>query len=141
VVDLAAVHTIVPLAAAPDGRFDLAAMARWFDFANPETAGTGTAVVCTSDADPTSLQRLPELIQTRSIGRIGVHQAAVPAIQAPYGMSWLLGPGERIQLAWQCSLPAWSTEAAGWLIEVLVEALHELAITTPVAISVVAEPR
>ncbi|HEX4728263.1 MAG TPA: hypothetical protein VH298_10735 [Jatrophihabitans sp.] len=85
-------------------------------------------------------QTLPELIRARSMDRDDVQQTEVPAVEPPYGTSWLLDPGERFQLAWQCSLPTWSIDAAGWLAELLVETLRELAVTAPVAISVTGYP-
>jgi hypothetical protein len=64
----------------------------------------------------------------------------LPAIEPPYGTSWLLGLGQHVQFALRCMLPTWSIDAASWLVEVLVEALRELAITAPVAISATVGP-
>lgn len=137
VVEPTALHLIVPLAGAPDGRPDLAALARWFDLADPETACQLTLILAAPVIGSTSLRSVPELIRTRSMDRISIEQTE-PLVVEPYGTPWLLDPVEHRQLAWRATLPTWSIEAAGWLIELLLEALRELAVTAPVAISVVA---
>ncbi|MGI8665607.1 MAG: hypothetical protein ACR2N4_06205 [Jatrophihabitans sp.] len=141
-IDLRAVHAVVPVAAAPDGRFDLAAMARWFDFAHPETTRLVSVALSAPGSDPATFTPLLELVRTRSVDRIDPENAeiaALPPFEPPYGMPWLLGPGERVQLAMRCALPTWSIDAASWLVEILIEALRELQATGPVAISVITD--
>lgn len=141
-VELTAVHAIVPLAAAPDGRFDLAAMARWFDFADPDTAQAVSVALSVPAGDLGRFEPLLGLIRARSMDRLdptSVDEAELPAGPQPYGMAWLLRPGERAQLGLRCTLPTWSIEASSWLLEIVVEALRELGERDPVAISVLIE--
>jgi hypothetical protein len=138
-VDLRAVHAVVPIAAAPDGRVDLAAIAHLFDFADPRTKRAVSVALTASGSRPSNLQSLWGLVQTRSLDGIvaeNIELGTLPAIEPPYGMPWLLGPGEQVQLAMRCALPTWSMDAASWLVEILIEGLRELDVGGSVAISV-----
>lgn len=143
VVELRALQAIVPLAAAPDGRFDIAALGRCFDFADPIAARPVSVLLSVPDNDPANRQGLWERLRARSGDRITADSADVDAlapIESPYGTSWLLGDGDRIRLAARCRLPTWSIDAASWLIETVVETLRESGSTEVVAISAILDP-
>lgn len=138
VLDLTAVHAVVPLAAAPDGRFDLVAMAKLSDFPNPETARAVWLTLSVPASDGARFDALPALVRARSMGRIGPEQVdefRSPAIKPPHGTSWLLNPGERTPLTLRCTMPTWSIDAASWLVELLIETFRELGELDPVAVS------
>lgn len=143
VVELTALQAIVPLAAAPDGRFDIAAMTRCFDLADPGSAGAASVLLSLPHDSVANDQPLLELVRVWTNDRIvpeRVDADSVSAIGPPYGTAWLLGDGDRVQLAARCTLPTWSISAASWLVETFVEALRELGSTEPVAISAILDP-
>jgi hypothetical protein len=140
IVDLKAVHVIAPLAAAPDGRFDVAALARCFDFAAPTTARSVSVLLSVPKKSLPSLQPLLGRVRAQSSDRIGADEAEAAALSSvlpPYGMPWLLGDSDRVELAARCTLPTWSIDAASWLIETFLEALRELRLTDPIAVSAI----
>jgi len=144
VIELEAIQAIAPLAAAPDGRFDIAALSRCFDFVDPSGAREILLRLMLPDSTRAAPRALWELVRTLSGGRIAAEDANADSphpVAPPYGTQWLLGDGTYAQTAARCTLPAWSVDAASWLIETVIEALRVVGCMDPVAISVMVDPR
>jgi hypothetical protein len=146
-VELSALHVIAPIAVAPDGRPDLVAMPRWFQFADPTTA-TEVSVAVSVDASADPAGRTADLIQvarSRALDSVAISasthgEPGIAQFEPPYGQAWLLSQDAHDCLTFRCSIPAWTMDAASWLVEVFIEALREVGETEPVAITVAAFP-
>jgi hypothetical protein len=146
VVELGAVHVIAPLAAAPDGRADLIAIPRWFSLADPASADEVLVTVNVPAEPAVGYEELIPVARTRTVDSVAISAAspgdahAVQLVEPPYGQAWLLSPDgsapPRHSLAFRCSIPTWTMDTACWLVEVFLEALRELGVTEPAAITV-----
>jgi hypothetical protein len=125
-----------PVQFAPDTGFDLRAEADWFSLAAPDATTDVTVTISTeSSVSPT---QVCDLAVQRGYGHLHLKQAP-PCLDSDVAPSAVLSvevPVQEPGMTLTGSIPEWTSDAAAWVAEVIIDSLRASGARAPAEITV-----
>lgn len=141
---LEAVHGVLPVSAAGDGRADLATVWSWFTLADPARPTRVTIRVASNEARKLadSTPSLCDQARERSYGLLSFTPVQSPS-EDPLkrrmtGEIFTQGMSGGAQI--ECVAPEWSVDIAAWIMDIVVDVLRGSALLAEALVTVTVDP-